>query len=414
MLPWIKRWQDWAMHDIWPMPRTGLQPQALHHSYEKAGLTLHDQPIPWNAEAVLVEALVQHLPPSAPRRKADFQLRIGNQEGLPPESIRRDGGEDCHRLFFRFPPPGHSVTAEVLYRHHRLGQLTLPVLSREEFVNHLQLQMPTLFARMGDQSVACQTFVATQCRGLLASAVIISPTSLVPLLDLGLQVEFRSERGGPAHAAPAKLCSSQLAGRQALVTIVPRRFPRRMGNWVANWMLGDKPLATLQMRAISQRQFHRSLRITDTRFVVQRDKLPVTLTRHVPSLEGIARLGPCFLVSSKEAGMAGLCPLQVRTQVLGDVHSQLLVEEEVLITDGPTMLAPGTVDRAELGHVTAFELRIKGKTLGVLSMSPAPTAAFTSEGGYKPPPEILWSPAAEEELSDRLARLFESRAGQSL
>ena len=55
MWPWIKRWRDWAMHDLWPLYRIGPQPQALHYSYEKAGLTLHDQPIPWNAEAVLVE-----------------------------------------------------------------------------------------------------------------------------------------------------------------------------------------------------------------------------------------------------------------------------------------------------------------------------------------------------------------------
>ena len=59
MWPWIKRWRDWAMTDLWSMHRIGPQPQALHYSYEKAGLTLHDQPIPWNAEAVLVEALVR-------------------------------------------------------------------------------------------------------------------------------------------------------------------------------------------------------------------------------------------------------------------------------------------------------------------------------------------------------------------
>ena len=43
---------------------------------------------------------------------------------------------------------------------------------------------------------------------------------------------------------PAQLCSSQLAGRQALVTVVPRRYPRRIGTWMATWLLGDRPLAT--------------------------------------------------------------------------------------------------------------------------------------------------------------------------
>jgi hypothetical protein len=408
MWPWIKPWRDWAMNDLWPMHRIGPQPQALHYSYEKAGLTLHDQPIPWNAEAVLVEALLR-LPANGPRRKTDFHLRIDKQEPVAAESLRREEGEERHRLFFRFTPPGRTTTAELLCRNHVLGQLTLPALSREEFVSRLQLQMPTLFVRLGDQSVACQTFVASQCRGLLASALLTSPSSLVPLLDLGLQIEIRSERAGAVHAVPAKLCSSQLAGRQALITIVPRRFPRRIGNWMVTWMLGDKPLATQHMRAISQGHFRRSLRVSDTRFVAQWQKRGVQLTRHLPPQDGIARLGPCFLVCSREPGMAGVCTLQVRTQVAGSIPPPLLVEEEVLITDGPTMFAPGTVDVSDLGQVNAFELRSKGGPLAVLSLSPAPIASFTSEGGFKPSQDFPWSPAAEEELTDRLTRLLDGR-----
>jgi hypothetical protein len=408
MWPWIKRWRDWAVHDFWPMHRHGPQPQALHYSFEKAGLTLHDQPIPWNAEAVLVEALLR-LTASTNRRKADFQLRVGQQELVLPESLRRQDSDDRYRLFFRIPTPAESTTAELLWRNSVLGQLTLPVLSRDDFLRHLQLQLPTLFVRLGDQSVACQTFVATQCRGLLASAVLNSPTSLVPLLDLGLQVEFRSERGGPVHTVPVKLCSSQLAGQRALVTVVPRRFPRRIGAWKATWSLADRPLATHQVRAISQRHFQRSLRICDTRFVIQSEKHGVSLARHLPVPTTKGRVGPCFLVSSREPGMAGLCPLQVRAQVAGAVQSPLLLEEEVLITDGPAMFAPGTLDTADLAQVSGFELRLKGSTLGVLPLCSAPSANFTSEGGFKTPQEFPWSAAAEEELNDRLTRLLEGR-----
>ena len=49
---------------------------------------------------------------------------------------------------------------------------------------------------------------------------------------------------------------------------------------------------------------------------------------------------------------------------------------------------------------------MRGRVLGVLPLSPVPTATFTAEGGYKPPPEFAWSPAAEDELSERLARLM--------
>src|SRR5256885_14963353 len=106
MWPWIKRWRDWAMNDLWPLYRIGARPQALHFSYEKAGLTVHDQPIPWNAEAVLVEALVR-LPVG--RSLADFQLRIDNQPLLTAESIRRDEADDRYHLFFRLPPPAQST-----------------------------------------------------------------------------------------------------------------------------------------------------------------------------------------------------------------------------------------------------------------------------------------------------------------
>ncbi len=405
MWPWIKHWLDWAMHDLWPMHRLGPRPQALHYRYEKAGLTVHDQAIPWNAEAVLVETLVK-LP--AGRRKADFQLVLPNLPPVPAESLRRDDGEDRHRLLFRLPPPTRTVVAEVMWRTTSLGQVTLPVVGRDEFVQQLRVQMPTLFVRLGDQNVACQTFVSTQCRGLIASALITSPTSLVPLMDLDLHVEFRSERSGAVCKSPVQLASTQLATRQALVTVVPRKFPRRIGTWTATWMLGDRPLVTQRVKAISLRQFQKSLRVSDTRFVVQAGKGgAVSLQRQVPHLQGDDRLGPCFLVSSREPGMAGLCTLHVNAQVPGAVRTPILAEQEVLISDGPTVFAPGTLEAGELGQVSAFELRLKNQSLGLLSLCPAPAAAFTSEGSFKPPDDFAWTVAAEEELNERLGKLLD-------
>src|SRR5438128_511082 len=158
MWPSIKRWHDWAMHDLWPMHRSGPQPQALHYSYEKAGLTLHDQPIPWNAEAVLVETIVQ-LPAAVQRRRADFELHVEGQEPAAAESLHREQGDHRYRLFFRVHTPPQTTTAQLIWRGHALGQVTLPVLTRDEFLHGLRLQMPTLFVRLDDQSVACQTFV---------------------------------------------------------------------------------------------------------------------------------------------------------------------------------------------------------------------------------------------------------------
>jgi hypothetical protein len=406
MRPWIKRWRDWAMHELWPLKCLGHQPQALHFSYEKAGLTIHDQPIPWNAEAVLVEAVVR---PSAtaPKRKSDFALRLPGQELIAADSLRIPQGEEFQHVLFRIQPPATTTTAEVLYRSHSLGQLTLPVLAREEFLRGLRLQMPTLFVRLGEESVACQTFVATQCRGLMLSAVMTSPTSLVPLLDLDLQVEFRCEKTGARYSVAVRLSSTQLAGRTALITVVPRKFPRRMGTWMVTWLQGDRPLNSQRIRAISRRHFLRSLRVSETRFVLQSAKGVVSLSRQLPPLEGPSRVGPCFLVCSREPGMAGLCRLHVRAQVPGVIQQPALQEQEVLITDGPTPVAPGTAEAAELRQVSAFELCVNSRVLHTLSLCPAPTAAFNNEGGFKAPLEFTWSPAAEEELNDRLNKLIE-------
>jgi hypothetical protein len=407
MWPWIKRLSDWGMRDLWPMHRIGPQPQALHFSYEKAGLTVHDQPIPWNAEAVLVDVMMR-LPPAAPRRKHEFTLRIPGQVPVLPDSFRRDENDEHHQLSFRLTPPGRSINAELIFKERVLAQLTLPSLSREEFLRSLELYMPTLAVRIGTRSVACQTFVATQCRGLLASALLSSQTSLAPLLDLNLHLELRSERGKVVHV-PASLSSSQLAGRQALLTLVPAKFPRRIGTWLATWVVGDRPILTQQLRAISQSAFRRSLRVSDTRFVIKRLDDSVVLARHAPPFEGLKGLGPCFLVSSRELGMAGLCSLQVSTVVSGVIVPPLLSEEEVLITDGPTVVAPGTVDIAELGQVSAFELRTRTGLMGALSLSPIPSASFNNEGGFKLPGEFPWSAAAEDELTERLNRLFENK-----
>src|SRR5437588_4090833 len=247
MWPWIKRWRDWVMNDLLPTYRIGAQPRALHFSFEKAGLVLHDQPIPWNAEAVLVEATLR-LPSPGMRRKQDFLLALPGQAPRPADNLRKvettPPDEHRHSVLFRLVPPSTAVTVELLWRGRSLGQLELPVLTRDEFFGNLRLQMPTLFVRLGEESVACQTFVSTQCKGLLASAVLTSPTSLVPLADADFHVEFRSERSGSATAVPVRLSSTQLTGRQALLTVAPPRHPRRLGNWTATWLLAGCELAT--------------------------------------------------------------------------------------------------------------------------------------------------------------------------
>jgi hypothetical protein len=406
MWQWIKRWRGWAMRDLWNLFRaSGPQSQALHFSYEKAGLTLDSQPIPWNADAVVVEANVR-LSASSARQKSDFRLRLGSAgPWFEPELLRQEPGESQARLFFRLSVPSESTTAELTWRERALGQLTLPVVSRDEFVRQLSVQMPTAHARLGEQTIACQTFVSAQCQGLTVSGMLSSPVGLVPLADMDLRVETRREDGALVSQAPIRLSSSQLRARQALIAVMPPRL-RRAGAWLIQWLLDGEVLATLKIKVVSKKQFLRSLRISATRFVVQLLTGEVQVVRNLPPLDGVRRVGPCFLIGSGEPGLAGLATLRVLAKAGSDLPAPLLHESEMLVSDGPMPLCAGMVEAAELARIKHFTLDSPAGTIGILPLAPVPSAAFTTEGGFRPVEDFVWSPAAEEQLNERLGRLL--------
>jgi hypothetical protein len=410
MLHWIKRWRDWAMRDIREffaaMQRTGMpRLEAIHFSYEKAGILVRNEPIPWNADAVLVEAMIR-FPANVARRKTAFTLRYPGQPQLAASSLHRHSDTDLFRLQFRLPPPRQSLDVQVHWNSRQLGHCVLPLLTLEQFIEGLRVDNATVFVRLGEYTVPCQAFLASQCKGLMATAVLNSPTSLAPLLDLDLAVEFIDTRTKEVQVAPVRLIAPQLSTNQALVTVAAMRRPRRIGVWAVQWKLSGRSLARSEVRIVSQNSFRRSLYMADTRYVVIEKEGSPTLTRHLPALGEHSRLGPCFLIGSREPGMAALCPLEVRVQSRGGSHSVLLAQE-MLVTDGPTLFTPGTVGPNDLQQIAAFELYHRTQMLGLLSTSPAPVASFTSEGGYRPPEDYGWSNASEEELGDRLARLSE-------
>ena len=392
------------MRDLWNLFRGTLpRVDGLNYAFEKGGVTLENQPIPWCADSVLIGAVVLW-PPQLPFMKGDFELCVGG-DTYPPESQRREESGDSYRLQFRVPVPARSTTAELVWRDRSLGQTTLPVFGPEEFAKKVSVQMPTANVRLGEQTVACQTFVATQGQGLIVSGVLQSPTSLVPLQELGLRVEMRREEGGPSAASAVYLSHSQLQACQALVALsLPR--PRRMGTWQITWYLGEKPLASHTIKAISQKQFQRSLHVTGTRFVLQNKRGAFKVEKFVPDLKGYVRIAPCFYVASSERGMAGKCILQVRAQLKDSAASLLLGEQEILLTDGPCPFVPGTLEIGALNNVKLFELRCGRTLLANLSPSPVPTAAFTTEGGFAPASPFEWSPSADEQLQERLGKLL--------
>jgi hypothetical protein len=393
------------MNDLLPAARSRPSGQAVHLRYEKAGLVLYDAPVPWNADAAVVEVILR-LPPAA-RQKTDYLFRVPGREPIPPESLRRDDADDRrYRLLFRFPVPLGSTPTELLWKHHLLATVPVPVLSPGEFLANLRLATPTLSVRVGGQSVAARTFVAAQCKGLTAAAVLGSPTSLAPLADLGLRVVFRAERSGAEYAVPVPLTGAQLAAREALVTASPPKAPRRSGGYSAAWYVGERELGALAAQAVSGPRFVQSLRVSDARFLAA-DKLgPPRVCRHMPPPGDAARVGPCFVLHSREPGMAGLVTLRVHALRSGADSPAAVMEQPVLVTDGPTVFAPGLLDAADLAGLTGFELRHKQQVLGLLSLNPVPTAGFTSEGGFRPPPDFAWTPTADDELHERMMKLM--------
>lgn len=403
MWRWIRRWRDWAMNEIVTPRRLAGQPQSLYFRSEKGGLTLENQPVPWCAEAVIVEALLRL--PQAARKRGDFTLRVPGFDPIPADILKTDEVGQRHRLFFRFPVPKATGTAELLWKQHILGRVEIPVVTPEQFLSDLRLHLPTAFVSVEGRSVAAQTFVTTQQKGLSASGIILSPTGLMPLLDLGLNATFRTARGTKTVVTAVPLTATQLLGREALVTALPPRLPRKAGEWTVTWTCPGRELATTRLKAVTPGVFRDSLRVSDTRFGIVTTDGQFRVVRQMPT-EGVAKAGPCFFVASREPGMAGLAEFEIGVQIPGSEGSPTVFEQKVLITDGPTPVAAGMLPMSELKHASAFELRLKGRVLGVLPLSPVPAATFTAEGGFKPPPEFSWSATAEDELSERLARLM--------
>jgi hypothetical protein len=386
-------------------PANSPQGQALHFSYEKAGLVVHNQPIPWNAEAVAVEG-VATVPGVSSEVRAGFSLHRPGQPPLPPETLRRTDVAGQARVVFRFAAPPKTTAAEVRYQNRSLGQLTLPVVSQAEYLRTLELGEAIVHVRLGDETCACRSYVTSQAKEMYASALLASPTNLLPLADLVVAVELVGKNREPLTRSEVRLSGTQLAASQAL-TMTPLRRPRGSGAFGVRWTIAGESRAESAIVGLTPTLFRRSLRLSSTRFLLE-DRSGKRPVRFAPtSLDGIDRIGPVFLVTSSAEGMAGTAEFMVR--VLDRVGGVLmeLPPQRIVLHDGPAIIAPGTLARGDLGNVFAFELTSNGHRLGMLPLAPVPTASFDGEGGFATPGlEFPWSPSAEEQLHDRLGKLL--------
>lgn len=402
MWRWVKRWADWVRNDVLALARVRRGGFDARVGFEAGGAEHLAAPVPWTADAVVVEITLRL--PSAARRKGDFLLHLPGCALAAAESLRPEP-DDRVRVVFRCRVPAATTIGALLWKHRPVGPVTVSVLPAETFLSGLTIADPAVSVRLGSQVVPTRLFVADGCRGLIASAVVRAAHPLAPLADLGLAVEFRSERTGRTFAVPVALTAAQRATHEAAVVAVCPRIPRRPGVWSVSWRVGDRVLASALVEAIAARRFEDDVRLLDTRFAVA-DKTGVVRVMRLPPAPGVFdRIGPCFVVSGGEAGAAGVCRFAVFAVTPGNPHPTQLLDQELLVTDAPTVFAPGLLESSELVRVGAFELRLNGRVLGAAALSPVPPATLTAEGGFKPPRDFTWTAAAEEELQERLGRL---------
>jgi hypothetical protein len=388
-----------------PTPSTGL-----HVRYEKAGLILDALPIPWNADAVIVEANVR-LGAKASHAKQDFTLCLAaGESAITAELVATAQKSGPLRVFFRFPAPAQSCQAEVRWREHSLGRVELPMISQAEFEAGITLDLPTLQVALGARLAACRSFVSGQAKSIFASAVLRSLTPLAPALHQDLRVVVRHGDDDLVGAVPVPLLGEQLRVRQALVT-APLPKLRRLGAYRVSWFYGPRCLHSQPLKVIARKAFTRGLRISATRFILERDNGTMQTVRSLPTradqllLDGIRAVVPCFYVSCGEAGMAGLAPFALRA-LIDDTITTLGIENGVLVTDSPTPIVLGAAPAADLARIKHFTLTVGDRTLGNLPLLPAPQADINAEGGFAPLDDFLWSPAAEEQLNERLGKLL--------
>jgi hypothetical protein len=380
--------------------------RSVHFSYEKAGLRVADEPIPWNAETVVVEAVVR-LPHGLAWQKGDFQLEFPGRPPLMALAVHPAEQEREFRFVFRLPPLRRPLAGVLTFRHHQLASVALPFLSADTFLNSLSVEAPALVANLGKHTVACRAFMEDQCEGLSACGVLTSPTALLPILDYETIIEFASLRGGLTQRVQLCLTSAQLVSTHAVFSAMPPQWPLLSGPCAVRWIVKHRELAQASVQALTPVSFQRSLYLVESHYQYE-DSYGVTITsHHLPVHPERHRIRISFLVASREPGVAALCPLEVRMQLRDGSRRTLLLENEMLVTDGPTTCVTAPIAGEDFQQTRSFELLSQGRLLGVLSACHTPAATFTSEGGFHLSPDCEGVRFSEEELVDRLKKLME-------
>jgi hypothetical protein len=384
---------------------------GLHVRYEKAGLILDALPIPQNADAVIVEAIVR-LPAKSPCEKQDFIL-CGTTPDVrwSAELVLRDKARKSLRVFFRFQVPAKPLYLEFHWREHKLGEFAIPVISTNDWIDAAQIEFEAVHTCFKEEAVNCKAFVSGQAKQITASALLRCVGPLAPATDWNFRVHIVDDEGESLGTRQIPFTSDEMRRRQTLTTTLLPKLSK-IGSYEVSWHLANRRLGAVRLRVLSKRTFAKSLRVSATRFVIDYADKSRQTVRSVPQrdgksfLDGVIRIKPVFYVASTEAGVAGLAPFTLRA-LIRNVPTTLAIEKDVLVTDGIRAVGPAWLSPHEIADVKQFTLSSGDAILGNLPLEAAPSVDFTAEGGFAPLDDFLWSPAAEEQLNDRLGKLLD-------
>lgn len=216
MCSWIQCWYSWLRRKVvnwWWKPSV----EKVRFGYEKAGITIYDEPVPWNAGGVLVEFLIKD-PGGVITCGKEFSLETPPGVFIRSVTGSEDENDRYKLLFWLGPFPG---TESLCLRWHglALGKVMVPYLRAEMFFSRLRLVSPATLAHLGEFEVICRTVVAGQCHHLTACGVLQSPTSLVPVTDWDIAVEITGPNSSQTWRFSAHLTGSQVASHQSLLNV---------------------------------------------------------------------------------------------------------------------------------------------------------------------------------------------------
>jgi hypothetical protein len=408
--------------------RDPFRVEALHWSYEKGRLLVSKEPVAWNADVAILELQVSFHPGLTPRKK-EFALR---QEGSPvsllASTVQRQGDSQTYRIVFRLPLTQAPAPVHIFWRERLLVRREIPLLTKEQFLAGLRICQPTFAACLRGVTVPCRTFPTVQCQALLATAILRSTTSLLPLSGLDLAVVFehpgdkaRDAGGGgfggtgkrscnrpggrPGLVVPVQLTATQLLQQEALVTVLAPKRPRRSGTWVVSWRVDELQLASQEVHSVGSASLRRCLEVQETSYVYQPVEGGLLYSKSCPDLDQVERVGPCFVLSSRLAGLAAFVTLDLYARWRSSLGPQFLSQQAVLLTDGGAVFTPGTLPVSQCRDLVGFELYHRGSLVASLAVQPRPCASFNSEGGFQMPDSNLLGNVSDAELNYRLSQL---------